>query len=108
MRDHGDLLHMLCKCPKLIYYQDAIVSTLNVVFQMYRSRDPFTCVLGYIENSWGSTAYAVETSNTGALPGCNCLHLNTVFQIYKLREPLTSVLGCREHLPYETHVQFRQ
>lgn len=47
-RDHGDLIHMLWRCPKLHTYWEGVVRKVNSVF-VNLSQDPRACLLGALE-----------------------------------------------------------
>ena len=48
-RDHGDLIHMLWRCPKLHTYWAGVVSTINSAFGVSLPQDPRACLLGALE-----------------------------------------------------------
>lgn len=49
-RDHGDLIDLLCRCPKLHLYWRKALDTLNRVFQVTISQDPKSCLLGILND----------------------------------------------------------
>lgn len=49
MRDHGDLIHMLWRSPKLHIYWREVVKILNRVFQIQLVEHPKLCGLGIID-----------------------------------------------------------
>lgn len=48
-RDHGDLIHLLWRCPKLHLYCSGVLSTINKVFQVTVPADPKNCILGILD-----------------------------------------------------------
>lgn len=46
---HGDLLHMLWKCPKLFRYWQYVLTTIAHVYQFPLPQDPVVCLLGALE-----------------------------------------------------------
>ena len=48
-RDHGDLINLLWRCPKLHKYWAEVVSTVNSVFRVSIPVDPRVCLLGALE-----------------------------------------------------------
>ena len=48
-RDHGDLIHLLWRCPKLHPYWKGVVDTINRVFQVLLPTDPKRCLLLILE-----------------------------------------------------------
>lgn len=49
MRDHGELIHMLWKCPKLHIYWKEVVGIINRVFQIQLVEHSKLCLLGIID-----------------------------------------------------------
>lgn len=49
-REHGDLIHLLWRCPKLHLYWKAVLDTINMVFQVQIPLDPKPCLLGIIDD----------------------------------------------------------
>lgn len=50
MRDHGDLIHMLWRCPKLHIYWKDVLGTINQVFKVHRTGHPKLCLLGILDD----------------------------------------------------------
>ena len=48
-RDHGDLIHLLWRCPKLHLYWSQVLDTLTRVFQTTIPADPKHCLLGILD-----------------------------------------------------------
>lgn len=48
-RDHGNLLHMIWKCPKLFRYWKEVLDTISEVYMIPLERTPVVCVLGGID-----------------------------------------------------------
>ncbi|XP_040184732.1 uncharacterized protein LOC120917483 [Rana temporaria] len=48
-RVHGDLIHLLWRCPKLHKYWSEVMSTVNSVFGVSMPVDPRVCLLGVLE-----------------------------------------------------------
>lgn len=49
MRDHGDLMHMFLKCPKLFRYWTEILEVISQVFTFVIPRTPTVCLLGALD-----------------------------------------------------------
>lgn len=49
-RDHGDLIHLLWRCPKLHLYWNEVINTINRVFQIVIPLDPKPCLLGIVDD----------------------------------------------------------
>lgn len=49
-RDHGDLIHLLCRCPKLHLYWAGVVATINKAFQVAVPMDSKPCILGILDD----------------------------------------------------------
>ncbi|PIO41169.1 hypothetical protein AB205_0205770, partial [Aquarana catesbeiana] len=48
-REHGDLIHLLWRCPKLHPYWKGVVDTVNRVFQVKLPTDPKHCLLNVLD-----------------------------------------------------------
>lgn len=48
-RDVGDLIHFLWRWPKLHCYWNAVVTTLNIAFQVSFPLDPRQCILSILD-----------------------------------------------------------
>lgn len=49
-RDHGELIYLLWRCPKLHLYWSGVVTTINKAFQVTVPMDPKPCVLGILDD----------------------------------------------------------
>ena len=49
-RDHGDLIHLLWRCPKLHLFWSGVVTLLNRVYLTNIPVDPKPCLLGIIDD----------------------------------------------------------
>lgn len=48
-RDHGDLLHMIWRCPQLFRYWAEVTNTISQVYIFRLNSDPIVCLLGALE-----------------------------------------------------------
>lgn len=48
-RDHGELIHMLWRCPKLHVYWRGVIDVLSAVFQVQIPLDPRKCILNLLD-----------------------------------------------------------
>lgn len=48
-RDHGDLIHLLWRCPKLHTYWAGVMTMVNSVFKVSLPQEPKGCLLGALE-----------------------------------------------------------
>lgn len=44
--DHGDLIHMIWRCPKLVSYWTEVLDTISQVYMFRIPRTPLVCLLG--------------------------------------------------------------
>lgn len=49
MKDHGDLMHMFWKCPKLFRYWKESLDVISQVFVTVIPRSPMMCLLGPLD-----------------------------------------------------------
>lgn len=49
MRDHGDLMHMFWKCPKLFWYWSEILEIISQVFTFTIPKSPIVCLSGALD-----------------------------------------------------------
>lgn len=49
-RDHGDLIYLLWRCPRLHLYWSGVIATINRVYQTTIPADPKPCILGMIDD----------------------------------------------------------
>lgn len=50
LRDHGDLIHLLWRCPKLHLFWTGVLSTISRVFHVTIPTDPKPCVLWLVDD----------------------------------------------------------
>lgn len=49
-RRHGDLIHLLWRCPKLHLFWTGVVNIINSIFQVNIQMNPKPCLLGTLDD----------------------------------------------------------